>query len=504
MLARNDGSSINVYESKPPCGLARATGGPSPFEIAPGHQVSGVARRHALAPLAASIEAFFVRYRDRVAWVHVAMFALFLGLIFGPLFLADPPEHATPLTHVTTFANFAMWGLWFPLVFLSVIFTGRSWCGLLCPMGAASEWANARGLKRQIPRWVRWQGTPIVSFLIITVLGQTVGVRDHPEAIAEVFGGTLLAAILVGFVYGRNKRAWCRHMCPIGLLLGVFSRIGAVQFVPKRKRPGTRAWTEKGVCPTMIDLHRKEASRHCIECFRCVSPSAKGGLYLRLRRPGEEIEEIRRHRPNLAEVLFLFLGTGTAVGGFLWLTLSFYDRVRQALGEWFLEQGWTWIGHSGPSWLMVVHPDRREVFVWLDFVMIVGFMLACMMLLTAVLTATTWAGAWLSGRAGGDLDRRARFVELGYQYAPVAMVSLVIGLGGELFEGLRFVDLETAGIGYLKGGLFLLGLAWSIHLGVRILARQGLAPRRRWLPLAPGLLGSLIVGLFWWPAIFTG
>ncbi len=58
------------------------------------------------------------------------------------------------------FANFVIWGLWFPLVFVSVIFTGRSWCGVLCPLGAASEWANRVGLKRPVPRWVRWRGTP--------------------------------------------------------------------------------------------------------------------------------------------------------------------------------------------------------------------------------------------------------------------------------------------------------------------------------------------------------
>ncbi|MCK5876289.1 MAG: 4Fe-4S binding protein, partial [Candidatus Marithrix sp.] len=173
------------------------------------------------AKLANKIEYFFFRYRFILNIVHVIMFFVFLALLFLPLFLSEPPEDgATPLSHFTLFVNYAMWGLWFPLVFISVIFTGRSWCGLFCPMGAASEWANKIGFQRQIPAWIRWEGTPIISFLIITILGQTVGVRDHPEAIAEVFGGTLFIAIIIGFIYGRNKRAWCRHMCPIGLLLG--------------------------------------------------------------------------------------------------------------------------------------------------------------------------------------------------------------------------------------------------------------------------------------------
>jgi hypothetical protein len=464
--------------------------------------VNGRLRPGRLPGLAAAIEDRFVRNRERLVWLHAGFFIFFLVLIFLPLALPEPPEDASPLNNFTAFSIYVMWGLWFPLVFLSVIFTGRSWCGILCPMGAASEWANRNGLKRPIPAWVRWEGTPIVSFLLITILGQTVGVRDHPEAMAEVFGGTLLAALLLGYLYGRNKRAWCRHMCPIGLLLGVFSRIGAWQFAPKRKRPGGDRYTEKTVCPTMIDIPRKEESRHCIECFRCVNPRARGGLFLKLRPPGGEIEQIRRHNPNPYEVWFLFLGTGVSLGGFLWLVLPFYWRLRETVAAWFFDHGWFWIGEPGPAWLMSVHPERREVFAWLDFITISGFMIACMLAFAVVLGLTTWLAAWLSGKQAGDRSLRERFVELGYQYTPVAMVSLVIGLGATLFASLRSVGLDASGIAWVKAALFLGGIGWSVWLGNRILGMQGVSLGRRWLPLVPGLAGSLFVGAAWWPGIF--
>jgi len=91
---------------------------------------------------------------------------------------------------------------------------------------------------------------------------------------------------------------------------------------------------------------------------------------------------------------------------------------------------------------------------------------------------------------------------LGYQYTPVAMVSLVIGLGATLFESLRAVGLDTSDIAWVKTGLFVTGLAWSIWLGNRILALQGVPANHRWLPLVPGLAGSLFVGAAWWPGIF--
>jgi hypothetical protein len=449
-----------------------------------------------------AIETVFVRYRDQLRYVHIAMFFVFLAVIFVPVLLPDPPGNATPLSNYTAFASYALWGLWFPLVFLSVIFTGRSWCGLFCPMGAASEWANGVGPKRAIPRWVQWDGTPVVSFLVVTILGQTLGVRDHPDGAAILFGGTMAAAIVVGFFYGRRKRAWCRHMCPIGLLLGVFSRLGAVEFAPRSRQPGGEGYTEKGVCPTMINLGRKTESRHCIECFRCVNPAAPSGMHMELRRPGSEIETIRERHANPAEVWFLFLGTGIALGGFLWLVLPVFQDLRQVFGEWAINHDVSWLTEPGPVWLMSVHPQGNEVFLWLDFLMISGFMLAVMAALTGLLAALTWAAAALAGRVGADGDRKRRFTELGYQYAPVAMVSLLIGLGGALFEPVAATPLGLGGVHALKGTLFVAGWLWSIRLGERILAGQGVPMTLRWLPLVPGVLGSVAVGVGWWPAIF--
>ncbi len=468
----------------------------------PATQSRRVPRCHPGRRVAAAVETFFVGQRDRLRIVHLAMFLVFLGVIFVPLLLPDPPGNATPLTHFTTFASYALWGLWFPLVFLSVIFTGRSWCGIFCPMGAASEWANGVGPQRSLPRWLRWEGTPVVSFLVVTILGQTLGVRDHAEGAAELFGGTMLAAIVVGYLYGKRKRAWCRHMCPIGLLLGVFSRLGAVEFAPRSRQPGGEGYTEKGACPTMIHLGRKTESRHCIECFRCVNPAAPAGVHMELRRPGSEIEAIRDHHANRAEVWFLFLGTGIALGGFLWLVLPQFQDLRQAFGEWVIGHGWMWLTEPGPAWLMSVHPERNEVFLWLDFLMIGGFMLGAMALLAGLLAILTAVSAALAGRAGADGTAGTRFTELGYQYAPVAMVSLLVGLGGKLFEPLAASPLGIGGVQATKGALFFLGLVWSVWLGERILARQGVRPVRRWLPLLPGLVGSLVVGLGWWPAIF--
>ena len=449
------------------------------------------------AKLARRIEAAAVAVRPYLPLVHAAMFLGFVALIVGPVVL---PGSASSQA-LGDSARWLIWALWFPLVFLSVLVAGRSWCGVLCPMGAASEWLNGIGRKRPVPGWLRWEGTPIVSFLVVTVLGQTVGVRDYPSAILEVFGATLAAALVIGYLYGqgRRKRAWCRHACPIGLLLGVFSRLGAVDLVAKRPAPGGEGYDARGLCPTMIALRRKTESRHCVMCTRCLSPEKRGGLSLRLRAPGEEVAEIARHHPAASEVWFLFLGTGIALGGFLWLVLPVYQTLRMALVVWAIDSGFTWLGEPGPSWLMVVHPEAREVFVWLDFFLIGGWMVAVMLAFTAVLAALQAAGAWLAGRLGAAGAFGERFVALSYQVAPVAMVSLLLGLGIELFKLVPAGAMMPVKIAALAAAV-----VWGAALGRRILAGMGVRGAGAALAMLPGLAGGLVIAAAWWPAVIGG
>src|SRR3989338_360869 len=180
--------------------------------------------------VAGLIENFFVRNRERFGYIHMGMFVVFMALIFIPPFLSLPAEDDAIWNNFTLISRFLIWGLWFPLVLLSVILFGRLWCGLLCPQGALSEYAGRKGLNRPIPRWMRWEGMPVVSFIFITTLAQLIGARDYPQAAMEVLGGTMVLAAIVGFVYASGRRPWCRYLCPIGPLLGIFSRLGAVSF----------------------------------------------------------------------------------------------------------------------------------------------------------------------------------------------------------------------------------------------------------------------------------
>jgi len=82
------------------------------------------------------------------------------------------------------------------------------------------------------------------------------------------------------------------------------------------------------------------------------------------------------------------------------------------------------------------------------------------------------------------------------------MISLILGLGGVLFEGLGQLGLSADQIGLLKMAIFALAFFWSVFLGDRVLLRQGLRSKSRWLALSPGVVGTLVIGAAWGQALF--
>ena len=89
----------------------------------------------------------------------------------------------------------------------------------------ASDWARA------VPRWMKWGGWPFVAFALTTVFGQLVSVYQYPAgdaARARRLDARRRSAS--GFVYGRGKRVWCRHLCPVNGVFAVLSRVSPLHF----------------------------------------------------------------------------------------------------------------------------------------------------------------------------------------------------------------------------------------------------------------------------------
>jgi hypothetical protein len=75
------------------------------------------------------LELVLLRLKRRFPLFQILMLIGFAALIGIPPLLTDPEGTDSIFTHLGLFANFMLWGIWFPLTLLSVLLVGRLWCG---------------------------------------------------------------------------------------------------------------------------------------------------------------------------------------------------------------------------------------------------------------------------------------------------------------------------------------------------------------------------------------
>jgi len=150
---------------------------------------------------------------------------VFIGLvIIGFSSPTKDPFFVKQLSNTNLTSSF-VWRLWWPLIVLSAIFLGRVWC-MVCPVEMVTTFFAKIGLKRKRPRWLL-SGWVITGFyMIVLTLGITVLQIDLNPAYTSFYLIIIMGiAILSGLIFEKNT--FCRYVCPIGYLLGIFSRLAS-------------------------------------------------------------------------------------------------------------------------------------------------------------------------------------------------------------------------------------------------------------------------------------
>jgi polyferredoxin len=257
------------------------------------------------------------------------------------------------------------------------LLAGRAWCGWLCPLGAVLDafhprrWKKAQPSLPDSPRGIKH--FLLAAILVSAALGSlwlmfldpvTILVRSLTEAVypaldrivlaaetalygvpalrgtisgldrllrpallpadpAFTAGGLLIAAFLAGIIAlnAIAPRFWCRYLCPLGSLLGLFSKAAVF------RREVNAACTDCGacvrVCPTgTIRPEKGNASdpAECIVCLEClaVCPHAAQSFSAH-RKPAAWNSYDPGRRQALAAI-------GAAVGGVALLRTDQYLR----------------------------------------------------------------------------------------------------------------------------------------------------------------------------------
>ena len=443
-------------------------------------------------------------------WVVVLVYAV---LLVVPAVLPLPGRTAHAWNNLTIAAEFAFWGIWWPFVLVSMVLFGRLWCGVLCPEGALTEWAAKHGRGHGVPRWMRWGGWPFVAFVCTTVYGQMVSVYQYPKAALVVLGGSTVAAMVIGYLYTRGKRAWCRFLCPVN---GVFSLLS--KLAPMHYRVDDAAWrlsledeahasAQRTIpihaapavdCGPMVALRHMEGNSGCHMCGRCSGHH--DAIALQWRSPDDEVVRVAATEADHWQTWLIVFGLlGVAVGAFHWSASPWFVAAKQWIATWLIDHDVMWpLADNAPWWVLTHYPDQNDVFTWLDGGLLLGYVAATALVwgsvtLTLLALSVRLAGPW----------RPQRLHHLAQSLIPIAGIGVFLGLSAVTLTLLRGEGIVLSWIGPLRLALLAAASLWSLWLGWRILRSWGLAAPRAVLALVPMVavlawVCSAWGWLFWW------
>jgi len=452
--------------------------------------------RHPATPLAHLGDAMR-RHRGVIVAIQWAVVVFYLAMVAIPAFLPLPPADGRMLENLTLFAQFIFWGIWWPFVILSVVFAGRTWCGVFCPEGTLTELASRHGMGKPVPRWLKWGGWPFVAFVLTTVYGQLVSVYEYPKAVLLILGGSTVAALAIGLVYGKGSRVWCRHLCPVSGVFGLLARLAPVHFSVDREHwnAAPEATRQPVQCGPLIDIRRMTGASQCHMCGKCSGH--RDAVRLAARLPGSEIANLAVHETRPWEARLLVFGMmGVAVGAFQWSASPWFVAAKQSIATWLVEHDSFWLLQDDvPWWLLTHYPESSDVFTWLDGLGI----LAYIGLTTLLVGGWVWgwlraAGALLPGKAADN----ARW--LAYSLVPMGGIGVFLGLSALTATLLAAEGLKIAWLGEIRAALLGVAVLWSLTLAAGMLRRSDSRPRRLLANLA--VAGALAGAVAPWIYLF--
>lgn len=460
---------------------------------------SGQRRSGVVLPRLARLGHAMQNHRQLILLIQWCVVFFYFALLVIPAFMPLPPQDAHLYNNLRLFAQFLFWGIWWPFVMLSTMLLGRVWCGVFCPEGMLTELASRHGLGRPIPRWIRWSGWPFLAFVCTTVYGQLVSVYEYPQAALLVLGGSTLAALAVGFMYGKGKRVWCRYLCPANGVFALLAKISPLHFAVDeaawQRYPGRPPMVD---CAPLIDIRHMKSTSACHACGRCSG--YRDAVQLSLRAPDREI--LATSKAGTEQALTLIFGLiGVATAAFLWSSSAWFVQIKTLAADWLIERdAFMLLQDNAPWWLLTHYPQANDVFTWLDGACILGFILGGGAALgLAVLTVLRLA-LWLKG------ETQLTWQRLALTLVPMGGSGIFLGLTMLTVSHLNAERIAPEVLAALLPGLRMavlaLGGGFSAWLGWRMLGLDLRRPKLRCLLayaaflLAPVLIVRLWAGVF--------
>jgi transcriptional regulator with AAA-type ATPase domain/NAD-dependent dihydropyrimidine dehydrogenase PreA subunit len=406
------------------------------------------------------------------------------ALIVAILFLG-------PQTRDRNVALNFFWAWWWPLILLIFPFLGRVWCAV-CPFMIYGEVTQKLSLwlfPRQLKRWHReaaekWGGWFLFSLFTLIFLWEELWDLENTAYLSACLLLLITAGAMI-FSTIFERRFWCRYLCPIGGMNGMFAKLSMTELRAQQGICSAECTTyqcykggpQKGEgmetmgCPLYSHPAQLEDNRDCVLCMTCLKACPHRSVEFNLRPPGIELWTTHVPRPYEVALLFLLLDV---------VFLHHLPEIQTILGLNFdLDR----FGQHSIFSIAALSLPAILPFVAQGMIRVLGQITHQFKPHSFVQLAYGYLPLVLAGNL-------AHYLPLGLgeggRVLPVALATL--GLSG---EGWPVLVAHPAVIAFLQGTVLIFGVLFSIVVTQKI-ARQPL----RWL--LPQHLATIGLGLSFW------
>ena len=364
-------------------------------------------------------------------------------------------------------------------------------------------------LNYDLPKYLKNLFPAIFLFIIFTWLELIYGATKIPKVTAYMGIAMALGALI--FVLLFPKKAFCKYICLVGRISGLYSNLSPLEIRSKKAEVCASCTSEecfKGskksyACPTGLSLKSVQDATYCIQCTECIKGCPYENVGLNLRLPGSDIKA-KRENGNLV--------VGRIDEAWMMLTMLaltlFHGLGMTTVWENFAP------GKMSIMRYLTIHLSNDRM-INATF----GVTIFCGLLALLYCVSSSWAKK-LAGIPDAFQERdgsRALFIQLAFPLLPTTVAyHIAHNLGHIVMEGFTFLAIvsdplgsgadyfgtkDFIGVGMLGGStlwilqvvIIILGHALSIILTHRVVTGLYADKKRARLAALPMLLMSIIL-----------
>lgn len=270
----------------------------------------------------------------RLSWFSNAIKLIMLAVLSSLIiigFTAFSTDHEIlEQLKYTNLGTILVWSYWWPFVIITAIIFSRFWC-MICPIELITSFFAKFGFKMKRPKWLLSGWVIAIYYTIILFIGVHIfNVNDNPTYMSLYLISIVSIAVLAGIIFEKNT--FCRYVCPIGFMLGLYAKLSFIGWRVKSVAVCKECKDKSCIhvkyrynlsaksCGVDINPATINSNEHCILCAGCVKSCGNNQAVPSQFRPNPLLKKVGfagdlfKLKPlQMAEVAFLFILSGHVI-----------------------------------------------------------------------------------------------------------------------------------------------------------------------------------------------